>query len=314
MTDYYKTLGVDRNASQEEIKKAYRKLSLKFHPDINNGDEFFENMFKELQQAYEVLGNETTRRAYDLKQGSTKSNYNSQHSHTNTNTNTNTKQRNYSDNMMPVIEYFAADKTIFYNNSEITLRWNAQYADRVIIDLLGEVPSRGRKTIRLRNTPEKQFMHITLKATNTYNSKTTSSEIVLEHVSSRTERKKHQSFYTETGEYKDSFWSSKGRIRRSTYALRLISLMIPFSLFAYLLEDNKDFELLYSVISLVLFIATVIQSIKRLHDLNKSGWYYLLFIIPVVNIILGFYLLFVDGTTTSNTYGPSPKSKQTVYS
>jgi len=46
MTDYYKVLGLEKSASQEEIKKAYRKLSMKFHPDKNDGDIFFENMFK----------------------------------------------------------------------------------------------------------------------------------------------------------------------------------------------------------------------------------------------------------------------------
>jgi DnaJ-class molecular chaperone len=70
MINFYKTLGVEDFASAEEIKTAYRKLSKKFHPDVNEGDPFFEERFKELQSAYETLSNRYRRRKYDreLKQ------------------------------------------------------------------------------------------------------------------------------------------------------------------------------------------------------------------------------------------------------
>ncbi|MGH7890367.1 MAG: DnaJ domain-containing protein, partial [Thermodesulfobacteriota bacterium] len=51
--DYYKTLGVSRNASGEEIKKAYRKLARRYHPDLNSGKKEAEEKFKEIQEAYE---------------------------------------------------------------------------------------------------------------------------------------------------------------------------------------------------------------------------------------------------------------------
>jgi molecular chaperone DnaJ len=63
VSNYYETLGVDRNASQEEIKKAYRTLSKKHHPDVNNGGT--EEEFKKINEAYSVLGNEERRRNYD---------------------------------------------------------------------------------------------------------------------------------------------------------------------------------------------------------------------------------------------------------
>lgn len=65
--DYYKTLGVFPTATLQEIKIAYRKLSKKFHPDINDGDKFFEERFKEIQEAYEVLSNSVKRNNYDFK-------------------------------------------------------------------------------------------------------------------------------------------------------------------------------------------------------------------------------------------------------
>lgn len=63
--DYYKILGVDRNASQKEIKKAYRRLARKYHPDVNPGDKEAEEHFKEINEAQEVLTDPEKRRKYD---------------------------------------------------------------------------------------------------------------------------------------------------------------------------------------------------------------------------------------------------------
>ena len=62
MNDYYKTLGVSRNASKEEIKKAYRKLAHKYHPDKKGGDE---KKIREINEAYQVLTNDQKRAEYD---------------------------------------------------------------------------------------------------------------------------------------------------------------------------------------------------------------------------------------------------------
>ncbi|MGA9877074.1 MAG: molecular chaperone DnaJ [Solirubrobacteraceae bacterium] len=67
--DYYKTLGVDKKATPEEIKKAYRKLARKYHPDRNPDDKQAEERFKEISQAHDVLGDPEKRRHYDSGTG-----------------------------------------------------------------------------------------------------------------------------------------------------------------------------------------------------------------------------------------------------
>lgn len=63
--DYYKILGVDRNADEKEIKRAYRRLARKYHPDLNPGDREAEKKFKEINEAYEVLSDPEKRKRYD---------------------------------------------------------------------------------------------------------------------------------------------------------------------------------------------------------------------------------------------------------
>src|SRR5262245_34601538 len=63
--DYYATLGVAKTATEKEIKQAFRKLARKHHPDVNPGDKAAEGKFKEINEAYEVLGDPGQRKKYD---------------------------------------------------------------------------------------------------------------------------------------------------------------------------------------------------------------------------------------------------------
>src|SRR5579864_8713343 len=63
--DYYQTLGVGREAAEDEIRKAYRKLARKHHPDLNPGDKASEDRFKKVQEAYDILSDPKKKQMYD---------------------------------------------------------------------------------------------------------------------------------------------------------------------------------------------------------------------------------------------------------
>lgn len=110
MKNYYQILGVSRHSDIQEIKRSYRKLATKFHPDKNNGDAFFEEMFKEILEAYEILSDNLKKTKYDIQYDNTfiskERNINNEHSYTaakekpNDNNGVNTKKQhsNYQHN------------------------------------------------------------------------------------------------------------------------------------------------------------------------------------------------------------------------
>ena len=135
MKDYYYILGLKKGASIEEIKRAYRKLSLKLHPDKNDGDEFFTERFKEIQEAYETLSDSKKRTSYDNNFSNGKPE----------------EKTNNGYNFDPVIEYFRANKASFEFDEEITFSWKTINSDKVYIKPFGAVQPIGQKTYKLKD-------------------------------------------------------------------------------------------------------------------------------------------------------------------
>lgn len=135
MKDYYYILGILPSASAEEIKKAYRKLSQKFHPDKNDGDAFFADRFKEILEAYEVLSGPGSRQRYDQLRTQQSSG----------------ESQGEGTNFSPEIAFFRADKVSFEYGEEVTFSWKVLNADDVEIRPFGKVTPVGSKTYRIKN-------------------------------------------------------------------------------------------------------------------------------------------------------------------
>lgn len=144
MKNYYYFLGVKENASEEDIKKAYRKLSLKYHPDKNPDDDFFELRFMEIKEAYEMLIDTEKRRIYD--------------------DNLSHQERSYRPNLPPAIKSFTVNKVRVQKGEEVIISWQTQNADIVKVLPFGLQKGYGEKVIRITEFKDGQFqllLHVT---------------------------------------------------------------------------------------------------------------------------------------------------------
>lgn len=151
MKNYYYFLGIKENASEEEIKKAYRKLSLKYHPDKNENDEFFAHRFMEIHEAYEILGDPEKRRIYDDNLGH--------------------QQRSYRPTLPPSIKTFSANKIRVQKGQEVIITWQTHNADVVKILPFGLEKGYGERIFRITEFKDGQFQ-LLLHATNSLLNKT----------------------------------------------------------------------------------------------------------------------------------------------
>lgn len=151
MKDYYYFLGITEEASDEDIKKAYRKLSLKYHPDKNDNDAFFANRFREIQEAYEILSDTDKRRTY--------------------NTNFVAHQRTFRSSLPPTIKSFSANKLKAKKGEEIIIKWNTINADVVKVLPFGLEKSYGERIFKITEFKDGKFV-LLLHAQNTLLQKT----------------------------------------------------------------------------------------------------------------------------------------------
>lgn len=127
----------------------------------------------------------------------------------------------------------------------------------------------------------------------------------------------------ESGTYNPSIFSFSGRIGRLRYLayntginLILTAIMIPLLGASGMMAAGGDMSAMSGGIGgiamIIFYIATIVISImfgkRRLNDLNRSGWFVLLFIIPLVNLLLVIYMVFFAGTDGDNNYGPQPEA------
>jgi curved DNA-binding protein CbpA len=161
MKDYYYFLGISQDASEEDIKKAYRKLSLKYHPDKNENDNFFADRFREIQEAYEILSDSAKRRTYDQ--------------------NLENHQKSFRYNIPPSIKTFTANKIHAKKGEEIIINWQTQNADVVKVLPFGLEKPYGERIFKITEFKDGKFQ-ILLHATNSLSHKTAVQGITITEV------------------------------------------------------------------------------------------------------------------------------------
>lgn len=171
MKNYYYFLSIPENATEEEIKKAYRKLSVKYHPDKNDNDPFFAARFMEIQEAYEILSDKEKRRIYDE--------------------NLSHQQRSYRPNLPPSIRSFSANKIRAHKGEEIIIKWQTHNADVVKIIPFGLEKGYGERVFKINEFKDGEFQ-LLLHATNTLFNKTLVRGITITEVF-ETEKEQHRS-------------------------------------------------------------------------------------------------------------------------
>ena len=209
MKDYYYFLGIPQNASAEDIKKAYRKLSLKYHPDKNANDVYFSDRFKEVREAYETLTDPQRKKIYDQNLGS--------------------QQRNVKSILPPKIKNFSASKIRAQKDEEITIYWNTYDADLVKIVPFGLEKPNGERTIRIKEFDSNGKFQILLHATNTILHKTIVQGITITELAeneSNSDQKESLNNPSET------FPKSQ---KKETKSKRLVSLFIFLALAAMII-------------------------------------------------------------------------------
>ena len=152
MKDYYYFLGIKSNASPEDIKKAYRKLSLKYHPDKNQNDEFFAERFREIQEAYDTLMDAETRKIYDQRFVNF--------------------QRSQKSTLPPKIKNFHSNKIRAKKGEEIIIDWLTYDADLVKVLPFGLEKPQGERRFKITEFDKEGKFHVILHATNTHLNKT----------------------------------------------------------------------------------------------------------------------------------------------
>lgn len=161
MKDYYYFLGISQDASEEDIKKAYRKLSLKYHPDKNENDDFFAERFREIKEAYEILSDSVKRRTYDQ--------------------NLENLQRSFRYNIPPAIKTFTSNKIHAKKGQEIIINWQTSNADVVKVLPFGLEKPYGERIFKITEFKDGKFQ-ILLHATNSLLHKTVVQGITITEV------------------------------------------------------------------------------------------------------------------------------------
>jgi len=339
MTNHYETLGLKSTASQKEIEDSYQKLSKKFHPYNNDGDPYFSDLYRNIKEAYEVLSDKNRKAEYDNRNHTLKTESVEEKKSTapeillfesdkETFVEGDTIELKWQTKnvdkvfIKPFGELKANGGKIFklknFNKAELKISLDAfnsisgEKISRTVI-LKNEVVEVDFSDFDDADTPNTEIEDENGLSNNSESEPIAkgflgeqvygNSFVVAESVDSEGINK--------VNEVEESFFSSRGRLRRSSYLGRAILLGIPAGIASVIIQDTYDDTAIgwCAIVMIICSILIFIQFIKRLHDINLSGWYSLINLIPYVGGFFGLIVLFIDGTKGPNKYGTDPKNR-----
>lgn len=291
MKDYYKILGVPRTATAQEIKYAYRKLSMLYHPDRNNGEEKFNVLFSEINEAYQILYKDEKRSQYDNQ-------YNNRYSQNPSHNQTYQQEQSY---IQPIIEYFFVDKIFFRPGDVVMITWITLYADSIELRPFGFVAAQGIKKIKINQS--NPFIEINLIAFNQVSRRYYTSKITLENVqySQSSKRSKQENpLFDDKYSLRRELFSFEGKIGRFSYFKRIFSIVfILLFLSPFIAIPTNYSSTALALLIFPFFYLAIVQSVKRLNAVQWSWYYCILFLIPYLNVLALIVLLIMPNSKKS---------------
>lgn len=294
--DYYAILEITSEATAVEVKDAYRRMSKKYHPDLNDNSPYYTEQFIRVKEAYDVLRDEERRRAYDTTRTVFRGSsviYQS----------TNARQQV----RVPVIYSFTSELPYFFEGDIINLNWNCGYADTIRILPFGYVTSLSGKSSYRINNYKKRYLAVELIASDSKSGRRVSQRIILENGLYRkfteSEQRASEGIYSALEEpWFKSFINPVGRMSRKMYTMRTLILGGIWFL-SYVLQGKGVSESLFILVTILFSFIFLIQTARRFQDIGWSPVFSFLMMIPYVNLMTYLALLYFKGNSGANRFG-----------
>ncbi|WP_255492326.1 DnaJ domain-containing protein [Myroides sp. NP-2] len=304
MPSYYAILELEPTATSGEIKQAFRRLSKLYHPDMNQGNTTYQHKLFEVVKAYETLGNEVTRKAYDLTLFRTTAEPSRA-----TNAGYASSTTSYANLYQPEIVEFSCNQTYCFVGDILEISWKCKNADIIRIYPLGYMDElKGKVVYRVREMRTK-YLFFELTVTNNYSSIPVKKVIKLDNGTQLRFTEAHRddfANYTAPYSWGWGFLAPVGRSSRKDYALRM-ALLGSLFVVVYLGQPFFEYEDTFSFLSTVLIYLAIICSARRLHDVSWHGIFALTLLIPFLNVPVLLVLFLLKGVELPNKYGRKPK-------
>lgn len=295
--EYYKVLGLEKQASLDQIKMAYRTLSKRYHPDMTQNDPAKTELFLKINQAYNVLKDERARARYD----GLSDRYSKEDSVFYQQQATNTKY------YAPEIRSFRIDPGYFFQGDVLKVTWECLHVDTIEIRPFGYVQSlSGTMNYRI-NKFRKRYLPIEIKATNSKTGAYVSQRLIIENGIFKTftaqEQQESQGVFSspEALSLKGLFIPT-GRLSVKEYRKRTLALLV-LSLVLYGVSFVFFVPGVWSLLVMLFCFIFLTQSSRRFQDLGISGLFCFVMLIPYLNILVYLGLVFQKGKNRVNKYG-----------